>query len=112
MEYSVILMKSGWNMEDKRDTMLYGLHYDEILQTNLIGDMRVIIFHLYFCLFTSILVYLMISMFVIFYYSSAAWKFVEEHMGIDYGWEVVLTGNNNTNYKHKFYFCPWHNEIN
>ena len=39
-----MLMKSGWNMEDKRDTMLYGLHYDEILQINLIGDMRVIIF--------------------------------------------------------------------
>ena len=54
----------------------------------------------------------MISMFVIFYYSSAAWKFVEDHLGIDYGWEVVLTGNNNTNYKHKFYFCPWYNEIN
>ena len=34
-------------------------------------------------------------MFVIFYYSSAAWKFVEDHLGIDYGWEVVLTGNDN-----------------
>ena len=21
-----------------------------------------------------------------------AWAFIEEHMGIDYGWEVVLTG--------------------
>ena len=113
MEYSVILMKSGWNMEDKRDTMLYGLYYDEILQTNLIGDMRVIIFPSPF-LFIHFypFIFLMISMFVIFYYSSAAWKFVEDHLGIDYGWEVVLTGNNNTNYKHKFYFCPWYNEIN
>ena len=23
---------------------------------------------------------------------TAAWDFIEDHMGIDYGWEVVLTG--------------------
>ena len=26
------------------------------------------------------------------YLSSAAWKFVDDHLGIDYGWEIVLMG--------------------
>ena len=23
---------------------------------------------------------------------TAAWEFIDDHMGIDYGWQVVLTG--------------------
>ena len=23
---------------------------------------------------------------------TSAWNFIEEHLGVDYGWEIVLTG--------------------